>query len=141
MFRIEDGLHVSTPEAPPVPGTVIRLHPTGRRARGYGWELDTADGLRWLNAAVQPGMTVVDIGTGTGILAIAAALMGAEVVAYEEDDEAREIAAENFRLNRVVVALRGAYDGADGFDLVVTNLGDIEYGAMLTAGAEVWTSG
>ncbi|MFB6213505.1 MAG: METTL5 family protein [Candidatus Nanohaloarchaea archaeon] len=44
------------------------------------------------------GKQVVDLGTGTGILAIGAALAGAEkVVAVEKDSEALEVARENAR--------------------------------------------
>ncbi|MFB6190849.1 MAG: METTL5 family protein [Candidatus Nanohaloarchaea archaeon] len=44
------------------------------------------------------GKRVVDLGTGTGILAVGAALAGAEkVVAVEKDSEALEVALENAR--------------------------------------------
>lgn len=49
---------------------------------------------------VQPGQSVIDIGTGTGILAIAAAHMGAtKVVATDLDPVAVRVAAENAALN------------------------------------------
>ena len=38
---------------------------------------------------------VVDLGAGTGILAIGAALLGAEVTAVEKDEEALEVAKDN----------------------------------------------
>ena len=38
---------------------------------------------------------IVDLGTGTGILAIGAALLGAEVTAVEKDEEALKIAKNN----------------------------------------------
>ncbi|PSG98990.1 MAG: hypothetical protein BRC29_02570 [Nanohaloarchaea archaeon SW_7_43_1] len=41
------------------------------------------------------GKEVLDLGTGTGILAIGAALLGADVTAVEKDEEALEIAKEN----------------------------------------------
>ncbi|MFB6216919.1 MAG: METTL5 family protein, partial [Candidatus Aenigmatarchaeota archaeon] len=41
------------------------------------------------------GKEVVDLGTGTGILAIGAALAGAQVTAVEKDSDAIEIAREN----------------------------------------------
>ncbi|HOJ97636.1 MAG TPA: METTL5 family protein [Methanospirillum sp.] len=43
------------------------------------------------------GHRVLDLGTGTGILAIGAALLGAEVVAIEDDVEAIRIAEANAR--------------------------------------------
>ncbi|PSH02084.1 MAG: DNA methylase, partial [Nanohaloarchaea archaeon QH_8_44_6] len=41
------------------------------------------------------GKEVLDLGTGTGILAIGAALLGADITAVEKDEEALEIAKEN----------------------------------------------
>ena len=38
---------------------------------------------------------VVDLGTGTGMLAVGAALLGAEVTAVEKDEEALKVAKEN----------------------------------------------
>jgi putative methylase len=43
------------------------------------------------------GRSVLDLGSGTGILAIGAALLGAEVVAVEDDVEAIRIAEANAR--------------------------------------------
>lgn len=42
--------------------------------------------LSALDNVVRPGMRVLDVGTGTGILAVHAARLGAEVVAVEESD-------------------------------------------------------
>lgn len=41
------------------------------------------------------GKEVADLGTGTGIFAIGAALLGAEVTAFEKDEDALEIAKQN----------------------------------------------
>ena len=49
---------------------------------------------------IKPGMKVIDIGTGTGILAIAAAHMGAgDVLATDIDAVAVRVAGENIRKN------------------------------------------
>jgi putative methylase len=49
----------------------------------------------WMQSDIE-GKKVVDLGTGTGIFAIGAALLGAEeVVAVEKDEDALEIAKEN----------------------------------------------
>lgn len=50
----------------------------------------------------QPLQRVLDVGTGSGILAIAAAALGAQqVVACDIEPESCRVAAENARLNRV----------------------------------------
>ncbi len=57
----------------------------------------------WLNGSSR----VLDMGTGTGILAIAAALMGAgSVVAVDIDPEALEKTHQNSRVNRVAHRIR-----------------------------------
>ncbi len=51
---------------------------------------------------LKEGMTVLDVGTGSGILAISAAHLGAErVMAYDLDPVAVRIAAENCEVNGV----------------------------------------
>mgnify|MGYP001199983315 CR=1 FL=1 len=70
---------------------------------------------------------VLDVGTGSGILAIAAARLGAErVVACDIDDEVCRVAGDNVAQNRVedlVVVTREPLEvlGA-GFDLVLANI-------------------
>jgi ribosomal protein L11 methyltransferase len=69
---------------------------------------------------------VLDLGTGSGILAIAAAKLGAgEVWAVDVDPEACAVATENARANGVesVVHVRAAADAAPGtFDVLLANL-------------------
>ena len=129
------------PASAPAGEAVIRLYPVGTKAKGWGYEPETRAAIIWLEERVRPGMTVCDVGTGTGILALVAAKLGATVTAYEADAGVREIAKKNIALNRAKVKLRGAYDGADGFNLVVANLGNVDYQDILKAGTEVWTSG
>ncbi len=136
------------PDEPEPPGCiVVRLHPTGMTAKGWPWEGGTAEAIRWLEERVQPGMTVCDVGTGTGILAIVAARLGATVTAYEQSDAVRLIALANFVLSDVILTVHDEYSGErdvlhERFDLVVANLGDVDYEGMgiLAAGKEVWTS-
>ncbi len=55
----------------------------------------------------QPGVPVIDLGTGTGILAIAAALLGARpVLALDVDPEAVRVARRNVSANGVAEAVR-----------------------------------
>jgi len=52
--------------------------------------------LEWVEEFLQPGMTVCDVGTGSGILSEAAALLGAgRVVACDIDSTAASIAKLN----------------------------------------------
>ena len=71
-------------------------------AFGNGAHATTAMALAALSAHVQPGDKVLDVGTGTGILAIAAARLGAaSVLALDIDPGAVEAARENVQLNGV----------------------------------------
>jgi ribosomal protein L11 methyltransferase len=75
---------------------------------------------------VMPGASVLDVGTGTGVLAMLAALSGARtVVGIDVDDVALAAARENAKLNGVEAALSfqdASSELASGFDLVVANL-------------------
>jgi ribosomal protein L11 methyltransferase len=89
------------------------LHPTTRQCLEAVGELDVA------------GRTVLDVGTGSGILAVAAAKRGAaRVVAVDTDPLAVRAAAENARRNGVNVEVReGSAADIDGtFDVVLANL-------------------
>lgn len=78
---------------------VVVLNPG--MAFGTGLHESTRLCLQALPALVRPGVRVVDVGTGSGILAIAAAKLGARVVAVDCDRLACQIAQENVRANRV----------------------------------------
>lgn len=70
------------------------LHPTTRMC------LETVEGL------VQPGMSVLDMGTGSGILAVAAALLGARpILALDVDQVAVQAAQQNSVINGVADAI------------------------------------
>ncbi|MFZ5995196.1 MAG: 50S ribosomal protein L11 methyltransferase [Thermodesulfobacteriota bacterium] len=85
--------------------TVIRLNPG--RVFGTGQHPSTLLCLRVLEEIGDKGFfadspTVLDVGTGTGILSIAAAKLGSgAVLALEVDEEAAGIAGENVSLNRL----------------------------------------
>ena len=69
-------------------------------AFGTGTHETTSMCVELIEEYVKPGMKVIDIGTGTGILAIAAAHMGAsEVLATDLDPMAVKVAAENVEKN------------------------------------------
>jgi len=104
-------------------------------AFGSGLHPTTQLCLRALEEMVQPGATVLDVGTGSGILAIAAGRLGAaRVLALDTDPLAVLVARQNVALNRLepVVAVeegtlaipqvdrRG--DGHAGWGVIVANI-------------------
>jgi ribosomal protein L11 methyltransferase len=71
-------------------------------AFGTGTHPTTALCLEWLDRNCRPGDRVIDYGCGSGILAIAAARLGAAaVLAIDIDPQALYATAENARANRV----------------------------------------
>ena len=71
-------------------------------AFGTGEHGSTRTALTLLNRFVRPGMRVVDLGSGSGILAIAALKLGASrALAVDIDPEAEPIARENADRNGV----------------------------------------
>ena len=84
--------NVTVPDAP----VIIELDPGV--AFGTGYHPTTYTCLEALEELVQPGMTVLDLGSGSGILSIAAVKLGAErVVALDIDSQAVSAARSNFR--------------------------------------------
>ena len=80
-----------------------------------------------LNEPSAETWRVLDVGTGTGILGIACAKLGAgEVLCVDNDGQATEIARENVRINRVegrvAVSSRDVAELTEPFHLVVANL-------------------
>lgn len=76
---------------------------------------------------LQPGMHVLDLGTGTGILALVAAKLGAaEVLAVDNNSDAVAVARHNARDNdvaHVIRLLHGSLPDVGGtYDLVVANI-------------------
>ena len=98
--------------------------------------------LAMLQELSANGASVLDVGTGSGVLAIAAARLGAaRVLAIDNDADALVSARENVTLNQVdgVVTLeqKNVGDMADAsFDVVLANL----TGATLRRHADVLTS-
>jgi ribosomal protein L11 methyltransferase len=79
---------------------IIELDPG--MAFGTGTHPTTALCLRTLDSVVRGGEQVIDVGTGSGILAIGAVRLGAErVLALDLDPVAVSSAAENTRLNNL----------------------------------------
>jgi ribosomal protein L11 methyltransferase len=89
----------------------VRLDPG--LAFGTGTHPSTALCLTWLDAHLAPGATVIDYGCGSGVLALAAARLGARAVhAFDIDPQAllatRDNAAANGVTDRIHVHERDA---------------------------------
>lgn len=79
---------------------IIELDPG--MAFGTGTHPTTVMSLQALEKTVKPGQRVIDIGTGSGVLAIGAALLDAkQVQALDLDDIAVKAAGINVKLNKV----------------------------------------
>ena len=77
---------------------VIKLDPG--MAFGTGTHPTTKMSLFALEQVLRNGETVLDVGTGSGVLSIASSLLGAkEIFAYDLDDVAVRVAQENIALN------------------------------------------
>jgi ribosomal protein L11 methyltransferase len=93
-------------------------------AFGTGSHPTTRLCLQWLDANIRGGETVLDYGCGSGILAIAAARLGAaEVVGIDIDPQAVGAARDNALRNGVtgVFALPDALRGGR-YDILVANI-------------------
>ncbi|HEX7780503.1 MAG TPA: 50S ribosomal protein L11 methyltransferase [Vicinamibacterales bacterium] len=98
---------------------------------GTGHHASTRLCLRLLQRIDVKGRHVVDVGTGSGVLALAAARLGASrILALDSDPDALAAASENLRLNDLTPAielrqtdLASAADSvSDQFDVVLANL-------------------
>ena len=113
-------------DAPPPPGSVEVVLDPGM-AFGTGTHPTTSLCLAALSdlLAARPGVTVLDVGTGSGLLAIAAHKLGARRVAASDNDPvAVEVARENATRNGAALELTGAAvdEIAGTFDVVVANI-------------------
>ena len=103
-LRFGDRLAVVSRDAPPhcFPESVLRLDPG--LAFGTGQHPTTRSCLAWLADARLEGCSVLDYGCGSGILGIAAALLGAtRVVAVDIEPQALGATQANARFNGVAL--------------------------------------
>ncbi len=111
----------------PQPGEVVLELDPGM-AFGTGLHPTTRLCLEALERYIRPGMRVLDVGTGSGILALAAARLGAaSVLALDISSVAVEAAQANVRANgleeRITVRLGSLEESSNArYDLVVANI-------------------
>lgn len=110
-------------QADAAPGqATVRLDPG--LAFGTGTHPTTALCLDWLAAQDLAGKRVLDVGAGSGILAIAARRLGAAAAtAVDHDPQARRACRENAQANGVRLAVVDGLDPVRGkFDIAVANI-------------------
>ncbi len=105
-------------------GIVLRIEPG--MAFGTGLHPTTRMCAEFISKYVKAGVNLLDVGTGTGILAILAKKLGAEhVVAVDCDETALEIAKENALKNEVDIEIVKSdllSEVTGEFDIVVANI-------------------
>ena len=120
-------LNLAPPSPPKAdPDIVVLIEPS--RGFGTGHHQSTRLCILLLQSRNLAGLTVTDVGTGSGVLAITAALLGASfVAAIDSDPDAIENARENIVANDVEKIVEAHADHLEKTtvptaDLVVANL-------------------
>jgi ribosomal protein L11 methyltransferase len=108
--------------APSDASAIVRIDPG--MAFGTGSHPTTRLVLRFLEQNVRGGERLLDYGCGSGILAIAAAKLGAGTIdAVDIDPQSVEVTRANARANAVALTASHPEDLASGrYDLVVANI-------------------
>lgn len=138
LARSFGGLKVAAATPIRIPGgedrspTIRSLNLAGENLRlllapafGTGAHPTTRMSAELLSRSHSKGKRVLDVGSGTGILAILAARFGAaEIVAVEISPEARDNAEANFQLNETpeISLYADLAEAAGTFDVVLANM-------------------
>jgi len=105
----------------------ITVHLDPGLAFGTGTHPTTALCLNWLDQADVAGSSVIDFGCGSGILSVAALLLGAgKVTAVDHDPQALQATADNAEKNQVLNKLTILDSGQP-----LTNMADITLANIL----------
>lgn len=123
-IRVSERLWIvpSWHEAPDPNAIILVLDPG--MAFGTGSHPTTRLCLEWLERSVTPGCSILDYGCGSGILAIAAAKLGAsKVLGVDIDLQAVSAAISNAERNEVSAHFDDSAKAIKGqFDIVVANI-------------------
>lgn len=145
---------VRAPFHPPQPRYPIELVIEPRMSFGTAHHETTALMMEWLLEAPPEGATVLDMGSGTGILAVLSAKLGASAVtAIDNDEWAFSNASDNIRINetpgiRVLMGDADTLTGLGPFSVILANINrnillrDIPaYTSVLINGGQLYLSG
>jgi ribosomal protein L11 methyltransferase len=112
----------------PVDANAINIIIDPGLAFGTGTHATTALCLEWLGKNVKPGMTLVDYGCGSGILALGALKLGAvHAIAIDYDPKALSITQENADANQIdseqlTICHSEDFQASQQVDLVIANI-------------------
>lgn len=118
----------------PAPDGRFRIEINPGLAFGTGRHETTLLCIEAIESVISPNQRVLDLGTGSGILAIAAALLGAgRVYACDIDTEAVPVARDNFRTAGMEIgtfagSLRSVASGS--LDVVIANINAVTLSAI-----------
>lgn len=152
-LEISDQCYVRATFHDPRPEFKYEIVIDPKMAFGTGHHQTTAMMMQWMLDEQFTGKRVLDMGCGTGILAILASKLGAsEIVAIDYDPLCFDSTLENSRLNEVenIRALCGSKEviPAGQFDIILANinrnilLDQLErYAEALTEGGTIYLSG
>ncbi len=124
--RIGTYCRIRAPFHAPEPGFRHDLLITPKMSFGTGHHATTSMMIDAIRPFSLFGKTVLDFGTGTGVLAILAQRSGAtEVRAIDNDPWSIENAGENFAANdchRISLALKDSLEGEGRYDMILANV-------------------
>lgn len=124
--RIEDFCVIRAHFHPPVSQTKFNIVITPKMSFGTGHHATTFLMIQSMKKIECYGKTILDFGTGTGILAILAEKMGAaNVRAIDNDDWSISNANENILLNdcsRIIIHKADSLAFAERFDIILANI-------------------
>lgn len=150
---IADRCMVRAPFHQPLPGVEFDLVIMPKMSFGTAHHETTRMMIEFILEQEWTGKEVLDMGSGTGVLAILAVKMGAKsALAIDNDEWAYENARENFARNEVpeITCLLGDEKliAGEAFDVIIANINRnillqqlSEYAAALKQGGKIFLSG
>ena len=111
---------------PPVTGTAYEIIITPKMSFGTGHHATTWLMISAMEKIVIQNKTIMDFGTGTGVLAILADKLGASAIAAIDNDEwSLQNAVENFEMNNcrpIQLYSNNSIQSIDKYDIILANI-------------------